>query len=117
MPSKDVAVGAVGIIQPSGAIATGGVVAGSAITRKPAYLVVLDSVNKNKSQKLFISTEKPDLLNGFIQVKGIYTDLDEDEISKNFVDILTNSSKDLFVETMLPWHRICSIRSLVFKAK
>ena len=122
MPNKDVAVGAVGVVQPgmsSSTILAGSVVAGSPISRKPTYLVVLDVIpgGTKKTEKKFIATEKPDLLDGFIQVKGIFTDSSEDEISKNFTDILTNSSKELFIEVMLPWHRICSIRNLVFRAK
>lgn len=119
MPIKDVAVGAVGIVQPSGAIATGGVVAGSVISRKPAYLIVLDQIpgSAKKTAKFFIATDKPDLLNGFVQVKGIFTDSDEDEISENFNELLTSSPKELFIEVMLPWHRICSMRNLIFRAK
>lgn len=88
------------------------------VSKKPVYLVLLEeTVGKSKVLKKFITVEKPELLNGFVQVKGIFSDSDEEEINKKFNDILTNSSKELFIEVMFPWHKICSIRSLVFRAK
>ena len=96
----------------------GPVPGGSQVARKPVYLVVLeDRSGKTVTTQRFLSVEKPDLLAGFVQVKGIFTDLSEDEILSRFQEILTTSSKDLFIEVMLPWHRICIIRNLVFRAK
>ena len=59
------------------------------------------------------------ILNGFIQTKGIFVDdtLSEEEIITKFASILTTAQKSLFLEVFFPWHKICSIRSLVFKAK
>lgn len=105
MSDKDIAINIT-----SGPLATG------VLGKKPAYLVTLQSETKNKYVK-FITIDKPDLLNGFIYVKGFYCDLDEDEIVKKYTEMLTAISKDLILEMMLPWHKICSIRSLVFKAK
>ena len=97
---------------------SGPVPGGSSVARKPAYLLTLeDRSGKTVVTQRFISTEKPDLLQGFVQVKGVFTDIPEDEITSKFHDILTNSSKELFVEVMFPWHRVCSIRNLVFRAK
>jgi hypothetical protein len=87
--------------------------------KKPPYLITLDgggAVGKTRSFQRFISLDKPESINGFIQVKGIFCDKEEDEIIKTFTDILTNSPKELTLEMMFPLHRIHSIRSLVFNA-
>jgi hypothetical protein len=87
---------------------------GAAPLLKPPYLITLGS----KSAKIyFISLDKPELLNGFIQVKGIYTSGLEDDIIANYAEILAQTNKDLYVEIMFPWHTILSMRSLIFKAK
>ena len=79
-------------------------------------MVALAPVEKSKGLQKFISLDKPELLNGFIQVKGIYCDHSEDEIIKNFTEILATSPKELILEMLFPLHRINSIRSLVFNA-
>jgi len=89
-----------------------------AIAKKPSYLIIMDdSSSKNKNVKKFITLDKPELLQGFVQVKGIFSDAAEDEIIKNFVDILTSIPKDLILEVLVPWHKISYMRSLVFKQK
>lgn len=86
--------------------------------KKPPFLIVLDDgvSGKTRNFQRFISLDKPESINGFIQVKGIFCDKDEDEIIKTFGDILTNTPKELHLEMMFPLHRIYSIRSLVFNA-
>lgn len=86
--------------------------------KKPPFLITLDDgvTGKTRNFQRFISLDKPESINGFIQVKGIFCDKDEDEIIKGFADILTNTSKELILEMMFPLHRIHSIRSLVFNA-
>jgi hypothetical protein len=80
---------------------------------KPSYLITLS----DKTNKYFITTDRPEQLNGFIQAKGVFTDSKEEVIIKNYSAILTNASKEFILEMMFPWHKICSIRSLIFKAK
>lgn len=104
MTDKDFAIGVTSVLPNAGALA-----------KKPPHLIYLTD-NKNKVTK-FLSIDKPEFLNGFIQVKGIYTDVGEDEINKNFFEILTSSPKELILEMIFPWHRISSVRNLVFKAK
>jgi hypothetical protein len=91
-----------------------------ATSRKPAYLVILESnaISQTKSKTLvrFISLDKPESINGFIQVKGIYSDSTEEEIISNYSEILTSLKRELICEMMFPWHKVCSIRSLVFNA-
>jgi Icc-related predicted phosphoesterase len=91
---------------------------GTKLSSKPSYLVILeDNSGKNKTTKRFITLDKPDLLNGFISVKGFFSELSEEEISNQLSDLLTNTKKELIIEVMFPWHKICSVRSLIFKAK
>lgn len=80
---------------------------------KPSYLITLDG----KTQKRFITLDKPEIQNGFVQAKGIYSEESEDDIVQKYVDLLTNSPKELILEMMFPLAKVACIRSLVFKAK
>jgi hypothetical protein len=102
MPEKDFAVGTV-------SIPTVG-----AVSRKPCYLVVLSASGKKTEN--FVSLDKPDLLNGFIQTKGFFTDLSEDDLVTRFAEVVASTPKETFLDMMFPWHRVQSIRSLVFNA-
>ena len=85
--------------------------------KKPPYLITLhDKTAKNNSFQRFISMDKPELMNGYIQVKGIRCEKEEEEIIKDFVSIITSSPKENVLELMLPNHRVFEIRSLVFNA-
>lgn len=86
--------------------------------KKPPYLITLENgvSGKNHLYQRFISLDKPEAINGFIQVKGIFTDCSEDEIIKAFSDILTTTPKESILEMMFPLHRVYSIRNLVFNA-
>jgi hypothetical protein len=96
---------------------TGLVPQGAAISRKPPYLVLLkEGSGKTVVEERFISLDKPELLNGFIQVKGIYSEFSEEKIIRTFNDILTNNPKEAIVEMLFPNHRVASIRSLAFSA-
>jgi hypothetical protein len=94
---------------------------GSPVLIKPSYLIKLEEKINSKTiqTSYFISLDKPELLNGFVQVKGIFADsaLKEEDIINRFSELLTGTKKELFLEMLFPWHKICSIRSLVFKAK
>lgn len=87
------------------------------VLKKPVYLVTLaDGVGKTAATTYFIATDKPELSMNFISVRGIFTEADEDEIIRNFSDIVSKTPKETVVEMMFPAHRIRSIRSLVFNA-
>lgn len=89
------------------------------ISRKPSYLVTLDDASgkgKTKGIARFITLDKPSLGDGFIQVKGIYSELSEDEIVGSFTEILSATKKEEFLDMMFPVQKVCSIRSLVFNA-
>lgn len=76
-----------------------------------------DTTGKTKVIKKFVTFDKPELLQGFVQAKGFFCDSSEEEIIKNYMEILTSTSKDLILEVMLPWNKINCMRSLVFKQK
>lgn len=86
--------------------------------KKPPFLITLDDGMNGKTRNFqrFISLDKPESINGFVQVKGIFTDSTEEEIIKGFSDILTTTPKEFILEMMFPLHRIYSIRSLIFNA-
>lgn len=105
MPEKDFGVSITGIPQVG------------QVSKKPCYLVALASLEgKTKASIHFIAIDKPDLQTNFILVKGIYSDLSEDEIAKRFSEVLAGTPKEAIVDMMFPSHRIHSIRSLVFNA-
>ncbi len=103
MPEKDFAVGSVGI--PS---------VGKVIS-KPCYLVALTNPIGKKPLH-FISIDKPDLLEGFIQAKGYFSDLSDEDLVKSYAEVVANAPLDSRVEMMFPHHRVLSIRNLVFSA-
>lgn len=90
----------------------------AATLKKPPYLITLDDGVSGKTRlfQRFISLDQPRPENGLVQVKGIFTELSEDEIVKSFTDILTNCPKESILEMMFPLTRIYHIRSLVFNA-
>lgn len=105
MSERDFAVGSVGI--PSV----------GQISKKPCYLVeLLDSAGKSKNLVHFIAIDKPEPMNGFIQVKGFYVELPEEKIVKGFSELVASTAKESILEMMFPIHRVYSIRSLVFNA-
>lgn len=114
--SKDIAVGAVGV-NKEGLVAAGTLQLGAPISKKPCYLITLqDAAKNNMVLTRFIALDKPDQSEGFIQVKGIFLEIAEEEIINNFYDVLTSIKKELILEMWFPWHRIHSVRSLVFNA-
>ena len=103
MPEKDFAVSSVGI--PSV----------GKMAMKPCYLVTLTNP-AGKKPIHFIAIDKPDLLNGFIQAKGIFSEVSEEELVKSFTEIVTSAPLESRLDMMFPWHRVQCIRSLVFNA-
>ena len=85
------------------------------VSKKPSYLITLD-LGKTKKNTYFVSIDKPDFLDGFVQVKGFFSDDEEADIINNISNLLTSLKKELICEMMFPWHKICSVRSLVFNA-
>lgn len=92
-----------------------------AISKKPPHLILLEDTSSTKSKlatKKFITTDKPDIMiNGIIQAKGIFVEVDELEIAGSFSELLLSAKKEDYMEMMFPLHRVINIRNLVFKAK
>jgi hypothetical protein len=84
--------------------------------KKPPYLITLDNGMNGKTRLFhkFISLDKPRAENGLLEVKGFFCE--NDDIIKNFNDIVVGTSKELHVEMMFPLHRIVDIQNLVFNA-
>jgi hypothetical protein len=90
---------------------------GTPLKRVPYNLITLERKQGQKQViEHFISFDKPLSENGFIQAKGIYCDQLEEEIIKNYGDIIATTPKENVVEMMFPYHRIVSVRSLIFNA-
>lgn len=99
------------------AIGTANLPTGTPILKKPVYLIVLvDVVGKITTETRFVATDRPELLQSFISVRGIYCEASEDDIVKSFAEIVNKAPKDTVLEMIFPVHRIKSIRSLVFNA-
>jgi|SRR5579859_4894551 len=118
MSDKDVAIKAVGNITSSlpDAVYVSSFQVNNTISKKPCYLIILDVNPKNKAKQHFIAIDKPDLLSGFIQTKGFYSESSEEEIVQSFHDLMKNVAKEEIIEMMFPCHRVYGIRSLVFNA-
>jgi hypothetical protein len=87
------------------------------ISKKPSYLIELEPTDKKSvASKHFITLDKPDFQNNFVQAKGIFSDSTADDIIKNYNDILTAAGREAIIDIMFPTHRIRSVRSLVFNA-
>jgi hypothetical protein len=92
---------------------------GVAASSKPNWLLSIeDKSGKTVKTRFFISLDRPDTSNnGFVAVKGIFSDLDEDDILKTFKDLLTSAGKDLYCDLLIPHHKVSMMRSLVFRQK
>jgi hypothetical protein len=101
--SSDIGLGIVGIPNVGG------------VSKKPPHLVELV---EGKIKSYFLSLDKPEILLGFIQVKGCF--LSATEIEKALTDIstfVTQIPKENIFDMMLPTHRVLTIKNLLFKAK
>lgn len=91
---------------------------GTPTKRIPTYLIMLERKQGQKQIiEHFVSIDKPQSENGFLQAKGFYcNDKTEEEIVKGFNELLSTTPKENILEMMFPIHRIISVRSLVFNA-
>jgi hypothetical protein len=112
MPNQDLSV-----------IATMSVPAGTAINNKPCYLITLTEkvstgVGKAMRHRRFLALELPTMQPSHIQCKGFFVEQeDEATIVNSFRQIVQSTDKDNITELFLPWHSVCSVRNLVFRAK
>jgi len=87
------------------------------ILRSPVYLVIFEGEDsKNSKIKKFIATRLDESAN-YVRVSGIYSNLSEDAIVEKFTSLLTEANKDLYLEMMIPFHRVLRIRNITYKQK
>ncbi len=86
-------------------------VAGAITPNKPIYLILIDD---GKSKKKFLTIDRPDLQASYVQAKGIFSDISEENISDKYQDILTSVPKESILEMIFPWNKILSIKNLIF---
>jgi hypothetical protein len=113
MTDKDLNISAVGMNQ-SGIVHAAGGLGSGIINKKPCYLVALKP--KNKKPLNFIALDKPDLLEGFVGVKGVFSTETEEMIINQYNTILESVKKTDIADMMFPIHKVEHIRSLVFNA-
>lgn len=107
MSNKDIAIGAGSMLVPITA----------PTLKKPVYLItLLKKSGKTEEVQRIISLDKPQITNGFIEIKGFYCEKDEEEITRTFHSIIERLPKEEIKEKMIPIHRIDDITSLVFSA-
>jgi len=100
------------------AITPAGIPNVSSVSNKPSYLVTLDdSTGKARVTRRFITLDKPEQGNGFISAKGFFCEASEEEIILSFSRLLTSIPKESIIDIMIPWHKVCYVRSLIYKAK
>jgi hypothetical protein len=108
MSNSDMAISSVGIPNYSN------------VVMKPPFLIALEeTVGKSKALRYFLTIDRPDVGNEYIQAKGMFIDstVSEEEIIKNYSQLLTDAKKELILEMWFPWRRIFYVRNLVFKSK
>ena len=88
------------------------------VLKKPPHLITLDDglTGKVRQFQRFIALDKPEVMNGMMQVKGIFSDQSEEEIAGSYTELVSNLPKENILEMMFPLHRIYHIRNLTFNA-
>jgi hypothetical protein len=91
-----------------------GLPTGAPKLQKPPYLVILAL---GKGFEYFIADNRPETINSFVQVKGIFVNgKSETDIVASYADIIYKAPKEEILEMMFPIHRVHSIRSLTYNA-
>jgi hypothetical protein len=81
---------------------------------KAPYLLV---VQIKKGFRNFLSLEKPEFFHQHLSTKGFFCEASDDEIAKNFAQILTDTSRELYTEMSFPLTKVEYVKNLVYKAK
>lgn len=94
-------------ISPVGSVINTGV-----MLKKPPHLITFE-----KGKQKFLTIEKPEFGASFLQTKGIFTELSDEEILSSFNEIIAQAPSESIVEMYFPISRINSVKNLVFRAK
>ena len=81
---------------------------------KPIYLVTL---RKGRMGELFLSLDKPIILNNFIEVKGFFVTEKESVVKENYIELVQKVDKAKMMDMLFPIHRVNSVQNLIFRAK
>jgi len=79
----------------------------------PTYLVTIEA---GKKELHFIAT-KFDETNTCGKFVGFYCTATEEKIVSSYDEIIKSTDKTNYVEIQIPWNRILSVRSLLYKHK
>lgn len=74
----------------------------------PVYLIEFDN------SETFIATKLDEFTN-YVKAVGFFYSKNKKIIDKNYQEIIKNTNPEEFVEIMLPWKGICSIKNLIYK--
>jgi hypothetical protein len=85
-----------------------------AIRRPPTYLISI--LGDKKSDQLFVATKYEDGAH-CAKLTGFYSSESEAKIITDYDEIIKATPKQEFVEMMIPWGRVKSVRSLIFRQK
>jgi hypothetical protein len=75
----------------------------------PVYLVRTMDGN-------FIATKFDDTTQ-YGKFVGFYTTIELETIKKDFQELINSVDKTLYTEIVIPWHRVLSVQSLIFRTK
>lgn len=78
----------------------------------PTYLVSIE-----KSKLLFIAVKFDEASPHTAKLTGFYTEKSADEVVENYVQIISEADISNYMEIQLPWNKIVSIRSLIYRHK
>jgi hypothetical protein len=80
----------------------------------PCYLV---SIESGKKDMQFIATKFDDNFMHCAKFVGFYTTATTDSITTKYEELIKTAETNNFIEVLIPWNRIISIRSLIYKHK
>lgn len=83
----------------------------------PVYAVELTGSGSKGTKIFFIASKLEVDATTFVKCIGTYFTGTEEALSKNYNEILSAPDKSGFIEVMFPWHRVLSIKNLIFRHK
>jgi hypothetical protein len=84
-----------------------------AVPFKPIHLITLLDNKKN----VYFLTSTIDIKDHYVNAKGFYCLLTEEQIKENYIDLTTKVDKKEIVDMFFPWHLIKNICVLTYRAK
>lgn len=88
-----------------------------AVRQQPTYLVAMEKGATGKTIKQFIATKMDVGTGNFAKFIGFYVDANEDDIATNYQELVAKADAEAFVEILVPYSRVATIRSLSYRHK